>query len=164
MSLIREYIRRVLNEEQQAGKFTIGYVVDSIKALKSIEEEQDAKVKAQKEKDYAEKKMWSGAKLFAGLFPGGSTVVKLAKIVRDVTKKNVPDAESSKDPILQALDIDDAYADMLDDNLEVEFIDQVISQLDSLDRDAPLPDMDKALENFVQKKHARTIDGAKLTS
>jgi hypothetical protein len=103
--------------------------------------------------------MWAGAKLFAGLFPGGSTVVKLAKIARDVTKKNIPDAESSKDPILMALDIDDNYAAMLDDELEVEFIEKAISELESLDRDSELPDMDEALEKFVQEKHGRTIDG-----
>ena len=162
MSLLREYVRKIISEQQAPGKFTVGYVGDSIKALKAIEEEQDAKVKAQKEKDYAEKKMWAGAKLFAGLFPGGSTVVKLAKIARDVTKKNIPDAESSKDPILMALDIDDNYAAMLDDELEVEFIEKAISELESLDRDSELPDMDEALEKFVQEKHGRTIDGAKI--
>ena len=155
------------NEEKDysgsQGRMTVGYIVDSIKALKEIEEETDAKIKKQKEQQYNEKKMWQAAKLFAGLFPGAGTVVKLTKIVRDVTKKNIPDREASKDPILLALDIDDEYAAMLDDNLEEEFINKALADLESLDRDAVLPDMDKALEAFVQSKHKRMIDGAKLT-
>ena len=159
MKLLREYIRGLLKEQEKPNEFTIGYVVDSIKALREIEKEQDKAVKAQKEKEYKEKKLWKGAKVIASLLGAGG-VINIAKLFRDAAKKNIPDVESSKDPVLAAMDIDDKYAAMLDDNLESEFIDQAISNLDSLDRNAKLPDMDKALEKFVREKYGRIIDGA----
>lgn len=159
MKLLREYIRETLKEQEEPNAFTVGYVVDSIKALREIEKEQDKAVKAQKEKEYKEKKMWKGAKVIASLLGAGG-VISIAKMFRDAAKKNIPDVESAKDPVLSALDIDDKYAAMLDDNLENEFIDQAISDLDSLDRNAKLPDMDSALERFVREKYGRTIAGA----
>ena len=159
MKLLREYIRELIKEQAEASEFTVGYVVDSIKALREIEKEQDEVIKAQKEKEYKEKKMWKGAKVIASLLGAGS-VINIAKMFRDAAKKNIPDVESSKDPILAAMDIDDKYAAMLDDNLENEFIDRAISGLDSLDRNAKLPDMDRALEKFVREKYGRIIDGA----
>lgn len=155
--IIRESIGRVLREQTEKD-MTVGYVLDSIKAFKEIEEEQDSKKKKQKEKDYVEKRLWQGAKLFASMFPGGSATVKLVKFVRDATKKNIPDAQSSKDPILAALDIDDRYAEILDDNLELQFIEATLKELEGLDRDSKIPDMDRELEKFVKSKH-QTILG-----
>ena len=159
MKLLREYIRELLKEQVESNEFTVGYVVDSIKALREIEKEQNKAIKAQKEKEYKEKKMWKGAKVVASLLGAGS-VVNIVKMFRDAAKKNIPDAESSRDPVLAAMDIDDKYAAMLDDALENEFIDQAIADLDSLDRNDRLPDMDKALERFVKEKYGRIIGGA----
>ena len=159
MNILREYIRELLKEQVGSNEFTVGYVVDSIKALREIEKEQNKAIKAQKEKEYKEKKMWKGAKVIASLLGAGG-VINIAKMFRDVAKKNIPDVESAKDPVLSAMDIDDKYAAMLDDNLENEFIDQAISDLDSLDRNAKLPDMDRALERFVKEKYGRIIGGA----
>ena len=155
MNLLRAYIRELLKEQAESNEFTVGYVVDSIKALREIEKEQDEAVKAQKEKEYKEKKMWKGAKVVASLLGAGG-VINIAKMFRDAAKKNIPDVEASKDPILAAMDIDDKYAAMLDDNLENDFIDQAISSLDNLNRDSKLPDMDKALEKFVKEKYFRS--------
>ena len=159
MKTLRKYVRELLKEESEAREFTVGYVVDSIKALREIESEQNAAAKAQKEKEYKEKKLWKGAKVIASLLGAGG-VVNIAKMFRDAAKKNIPDVESSKDPVLAAMDIDDNYAAMLDDDLENEFIDTAISNLDSLDRNAKLPDMDRALEKFVREKYGRIIGGA----
>ena len=163
VKLLREYIRELLLEQTESGKgnqekdMSVGYVLDSIKAFKEIEEEQDSKKKAQKEKDYLEKRLWQGAKLFSGMFPGGSATVKLVKFIRDATKKNIPDAQSSKDPILDALDIDDRYTEILDDDLELRFIEAVLKELEGLDRDSMIPDMDKELEKFVRSEHQTSL-------
>jgi len=175
-SHLREHIRNLLTEQEKeeepkekradafrgAEKFTVGYVLDSLNAYREMEAEQDSKKKAQMKKDYAETGLWGGVSVLATLIPGAGTVVALAKFARDMTKKNVPDAQSSKDSIMNALDIDDRYSDMLDDDLEDQFGDEAMKQLQGLDRDAQLPDMDAALEKFVKQQYDREIDGAQL--
>ena len=61
---------------------------------------------------------------------------------------------------MDLLDIDDQYQLMLDDALEAKFDQEAIEKLNSLPRDAQLPDMTAELEKWVQDEYQRGIEGA----
>jgi hypothetical protein len=106
----------------------------------------------------------SALKMLVGLVPGGGTVAELLDFINDISGKDpmhnlvkglfnkfkaTPDSESAGNPIMKLMDIDDEYANMLDDRLEQEFIDYELAELEGLDDSQKLPDMNETLEDYI---------------
>ncbi len=155
MNLLREYIRELLKEEVE--RQTVGSVLDALEAMKDIEDAGQRKERMQK---LAKKIGWEMVK-FIPLVGSG---IKTAKTLGDIYKmtKDTPDAQVEKDNIVfDMLDIDDKYQEILDDRVEDLFDSKVIPWLESLPRDADLPDMNAKLEKWVdQNFDERGIYGA----
>ncbi len=158
-SQLRRIVRRSINE---AGRPTIGAVLDAVEALQGAE---TAAAKKAKLKSIAKKVGWEAVKfipVLAGL-PAVGSIISNAKKAGDVYKlaKKTPDDKVAKDDVvLDMLDIDDQYQLMLDDALEAKFDEQAIEKLNSLPRDALLPDMTAELEKWVKDEYQRGIEGA----
>lgn len=148
-----------------AASYQIGMTVGDLKeAVKLLQN----KEKGEKIKNLLEKSAGSGAKAalkaLIGLVPGGGTVAEVLDFVGEISDKdpiggllkglfnkfkNTTDSEAAKNPIMKAMDIDDIYAQMLDDDLEKKFIRFVLGELDKLDDSADLPEMTETLEDWV---------------
>ena len=156
---LRRIIRVSLNEDSRP---TIGAVLDAIEAIQGAE---TAAAKKAKLKAIAKKVGWEAVKfipVLAGL-PAVGSIINNAKKAGDVYKlaKKTPDEKVAKDnAVLDLLDIDDQYQLMLDDALEAEFDKEAIEKLNSMPRDALLPDMTANLEKWVKDKYQRGIEGA----
>ena len=87
-------------------------------------------------------------------------VAGIYKTVKDTTR-GAP--EKLDDPILDLFHVDPGYKEMIDDSVEYEFDKDMMGYLNSLPRDAPLPDMTQELEKWIQKKFDRKISGAEVT-
>lgn len=152
---LREYIREVLNEE--VGRQTVGSVLDALGVIKGVDDEAQRK---ERMKQLAKKIGWEMVKFIPVVGKG----IKMAKTIGDIYKlaKDTPDDLATKDNVvLDMLDIDDKYQQMLDDRLEAAFDEVVIPWLESLPPDAPLPDMNDKLEAWVnQNFDERGIHGA----
>jgi hypothetical protein len=140
---------------------TVGDLKEAVRLLQDKE-------KGEKIQDLLEKGASSGAKsalkALIGLVPGGGTVAEVLDFVSDISGKdpvggllkglfnkfkNTTDSEAAKNPIMKAMDIDDIYAQMLDDDLEKKFIQFVLDELDKMDDSADLPEMTEVLEDWV---------------
>tara|TARA_Y100000310_G_scaffold101993_1_gene100145 strand:- start:2356 stop:3720 length:1365 start_codon:yes stop_codon:yes gene_type:complete len=157
---LRRIIRGSLSE---AAPPTVGAVLDAIEAIQGAE---NKAAKKEKLKDIAKKVGWEAVKfipVLAGL-PAIGELISNAKKAGDVYKlaKKTPDEKVAKDDVvLDMLDIDDQYQLMLDDALEAEFDEQAVEKLNSLPRDALLPDMTAELEKWVKGNFEdRGIEGA----
>ncbi len=152
---LREYIREVLNEE--VGRQTVGSVLDALGVIKDVDDEAQRK---ERMKQLAKKIGWEMVKFIPVVGKG----IKMAKTIGDIYKlaKDTPDDLATKDNVvLDMLDVDDKYQQMLDDRLEAAFDEVVIPWLESLPPDAPLPDMNDKLEAWVnQNFDERGIHGA----
>ena len=144
---LRRIIRGSLNE---VAPPTVGAVLDAIEAVQGTE---DKAAKKEKMKAIAKKVGWEAVKFIPTVGPS----IKAIK-----TAKGTPDSAVVKDDVvLDMMQIDPEYQRMLDDDLEDKFDEFAIDKLNSMPRDAPLPDMTAALEKWVKKNFDdRGIEGA----
>lgn len=154
-AFLREYVREVLSED--VDRQTVGSVLDALGAIKGVDDEAQRKERMKK---LAKKIGWEMVKFIPVVGKG----IKMAKTIGDIYKlaKDTPDKQATKDNVvLDMLDVDDKYRQMLDDRLEAAFDDVVIPWLESLPPDAPLPDMNDKLEAWInQSFDERGIHGA----
>jgi len=151
---LRRIIRGSLNE---VAPPTVGAVLDAIEAVQGTE---DKAAKKEKMKAIAKKVGWEAVKFIPTVGPS----IKAIKTAADLYKsaKGTPDSAVVKDDVvLDMMQIDPEYQRMLDDDLEDKFDEFAIDKLNSMPRDAPLPDMTAALEKWVKKNFDdRGIEGA----
>tara|TARA_B100001123_G_scaffold68534_1_gene76574 strand:- start:706 stop:1467 length:762 start_codon:yes stop_codon:yes gene_type:complete len=139
---------------------TVGAILDAIDVVQAAEDE-EAKKKALKK---LEKSLgWKVAKMLAGPFGDAVSIAKDAAGVYKTLKDTKKAPEKMDNPILDLLQVDSGYKNMLDDSVEFEFDKDMVSYLNSLPREAPLPDMTVELEKWIQKKFNRGISGADVT-
>jgi hypothetical protein len=164
-SIFREYVSTLLAEvltidaspPVSTRRPTVGSVLDALLAMKDIKDKQQRRERME---EIGKKIGWEMVKFI----PLIGDAIKNAKTLGDIYKlaKDTPDEEVEKDNIVfDMLDIDDKYQEMLDDRLEDLFDSEVIPWLESLPRDAVLPDMNAKLEQWVdQNFDERGIYGA----
>jgi len=112
----------------------------------------------------------SAAKNLMGLIPGIGQVksaMELAGNVKDIAQMaksvmNADDETADKSPVLDMLNIDDKYSEILDDRLETEFIDKLSNKIEN--DQGPIPDnfsVTKVLEDWLENSQSdRTVVGA----
>ena len=108
----------------------------------------------------------AGAKIAStiiGLLPGVGKVYKAIK-----TAKSIPEAfkilNGTSDSVktntgMDRLNIDDDYSKIVDDDIENGFLDDFLAKLSELPDDAPIPDANAQLEDYLRFKfNQRTVD------
>lgn len=98
-----------------------------------------------------------GSGFLADLIPGGGTIMSAVKGLRGMYK--APD-DKKTDTDLDLLNVDDRVSRIVDDTIEDKFFKVVTDKFDSLPDNAPIPNMTKALSNFIAGEYDdRTVTG-----
>ena len=160
MKLIREYIKELLAEDYEMKRPTVGAILDAIEIVQTAESEKRKRLALKKlEKDLG----WKLGKMIPVIGPVVGAVKDAASVYKTLKSATEHVPEKMGDPVLDLLLVDPGYKEMLDDSVEFEFDQDMMSYLNSLPREAPLPDMTAELENWVQKKFDRKISGADIS-
>ena len=170
--IIRETLKRSLQEESSSllsEKFGIGGKKEELKSLDDIETVGDlrAVLKAAisaKKKDAVKDAAIKGVKdavvdELTGKIPGASLVKGLFGVAKAAYSL---DDKVKVGPGLNALNVDDDIAAIVDDGVENRFLKNAESEISGLSDDTPLKDIDmtKALSRFLGDEfNARTVKG-----
>ena len=153
----RKHLSRILAE---ASRPTVGAVLDAVEVVRDIEDEKEKKAELHK----LEKKLgWKLGKMIPVIGPAIGAVKDIGDIYKVVKKDSAKKPEKIDDPILDLFQVDPQYKQMLDDSVEFDFDNDMLTYLGTLSRDEPLPDMTKELEKWIRKKFGREIAGADVT-
>lgn len=158
MKITERHLRRIVRGSlSEVAPPTVGAVLDAIEAVQGVE---GKAAKKEKMKAVAKKVGWEAVKFIPIVGKPVAGIKKLSDLYK--TAKGTPGSAVVKDDVvLDMIQIDPEYQRMLDDDLEDKFDEFAIDKLNSLPRDAPLPDMTAALEKWVKKNFdERGIEGA----
>jgi|LWDU01.1.fsa_nt_gi hypothetical protein len=158
MRITEHQLRRIIQASlNEAAPPTVGAVLDAIEAVQGVE---GKAAKKEKMKAIAKKVGWEAVKFIPVVGKPVAGIKKLSDLYK--TAKGTPSSAVVKDDVvLDMIQIDPEYQRMLDNDLEDKFDEFAIDKLNSLPRDAPLPDMTAALEKWVKKNFDdRGIEGA----
>ena len=158
MKITERHLRRIVRGSlSEVAPPTVGAVLDAIEAVQGVE---GKAAKKEKMKAIAKKVGWEAVKFIPIVGKPVAGIKKLSDLYK--TAKGTPGSAVVKDDVvLDMIQIDPEYQRMLDDDLEDKFDEFAIDKLNSLPRDAPLPDMTAALEKWVKKNFDdRGIEGA----
>jgi len=98
-----------------------------------------------------------GMGMLADLVPGGGTALSLAQTLKGMY--SAPDDKKTNTQ-LDKLNVDDEVAMIVDDTVEDNFLDVALGSMEGLGDDAPIPDINQALANWLKTRYdARTVAG-----
>ena len=149
MKLLREYIRKVLQESASPSFETVGDLKKAIKAASSSKKDAQGKEAL---KDL-------GKSIFADLFPGGGTISSLFDLVKNTYTM---DDNARTGTALDYLDVDDDVSAIVDDPIENKFVEAVSKAISDKPDDTRLDtcDMTKLLSKYISGEfNDRTVIG-----
>ena len=93
------------------------------------------------------------AEALVGMFPGGGTAMSIFSGVKDgaglLKKLYGADDEAKTGTGLDKLNVDDVVSKIVDDPIEVKFLNYYANLINDMDDDAPLPDATTELQDFL---------------
>lgn len=149
-TMLRETIRQILREE---AALKVGDIRRALDAAKGDSDKSDI---ASISKSAARKLGRRAAGLAINTMPGGSVAwaaFNVARDMRDLYKKakHIPDSEKKKNPLWDYLTLDPETADILDDDVEQDFVDWLAAKVEDMPDDAYLPNAEDQLADYLMR-------------
>ncbi len=155
MKLIMENWQKFVISEDQGGWVTWKMLSDAIDLIRSEKEGADT---AERKKSLLKLGGKSLLKLAVSLTgPIGAMVeigVESAEVIGDMVKvySKADDSKTRNNPFLDLFNLDDGYEDLIDDKLEDDFVEKMLSDIPDHIRNHPdqiIPDFDRVIQTWL---------------
>lgn len=155
MKLIMENWNKYIVSEEQSNFVTWRMLGDTIELIRAEKEGQETTERKQKLLKLGGKSLLKLAASLTG--PVGAMIdigVETAEVIGDMVKtySTADDSQTNQNPFLDLFNLDDGFEDLIDDRLEDQFVQKMLSDIPThitKNPDQIIPDFDKVIQAWL---------------